>query len=174
MTRARKKDEQRRQKGQGRRCHIQDFACVRPCVSSVCVCARGIDKRGKVDKHMMSSGDIQLTGAMQQMGPWVQNECACVLIHGGPHWCVCVGHGDTFGFRSDVTLIGPKGCKVQVTRWSCGHHGDHGQSLQLLWPFSYANSSASFKRRPFPSSEKYRIQSSKDTAGKQRETSTIL
>lgn len=100
--------------------------------------------------------------------------CMCPYPWRSSLVCVCVGHGDTFGFRSDVTLIGPKGCKVQVTRWSCGHHGDHGQSLQLLWPFSYANSSASFKRRPFPSSQKYRIQSSKDTAGKKRETSTIL
>lgn len=32
--------------------------------------------------------------------------------------CVCVraAHRDTFGFRSDVTLIGPKGGQVQVKR----------------------------------------------------------
>lgn len=55
--------------------------------------------------------------------------CVCVssslpvCAHVGPHYCVFVLHaGDTFGFRSDVTLIGPKGHRVQVERSSCGRH----------------------------------------------------
>lgn len=79
---------------------------------SVCVCAHAHDEGKGWQTYDVIKWHV-VYQAIQQMGPVVE-KCVCARVS----VCVCewAAHRDTFAFRSDVALIGPKDYQVQAKR----------------------------------------------------------